>query len=99
MSSAGGRGVFAGGWVGGNTNVIQYITISTPGNATDFGDLTTATEFAAACTDGERGVIGGGTQSSVCNVIEYITVASPGNATDFGDLLESRAYIACSSGT
>ena len=71
----------------------------TTGNATDFGDLTTATEFGAACTDGERGVFGGGAAPSVTDTIEYITVASPGNATDFGDLLESRAYLACSSGT
>ena len=34
--SNGPRGIFAGG---GGTNVIEYVTISTLGNATDFGDL------------------------------------------------------------
>ena len=35
------RGIFAGGNTdGGVTNKIQYITIDTTGNASDFGDLT-----------------------------------------------------------
>ena len=35
------RGVFGGGYSSGltTTNVIDYITIQTPSNATDFGDL------------------------------------------------------------
>jgi hypothetical protein len=37
-----GRGVFSGGLSTGFviSNVIDYITIATTGNATDFGDLT-----------------------------------------------------------
>ena len=35
-----GRAVFGGGWSPNITNVIDYITISTLGNAIDFGDLT-----------------------------------------------------------
>ena len=38
----GSRGVFAGGSA---SNVIEYITISTAGNSTDFGDLTTSRDY------------------------------------------------------
>ena len=37
-----GRGIFAGGNSGPSSNTIEYITISTEGDAKDFGDLTTA---------------------------------------------------------
>ena len=38
-------GLFAGG----GTNVIQYITIASTSNATDFGDLTVSRNYIAAC--------------------------------------------------
>ena len=50
--SAGDRGIFGGGYTGSASNVIDYITISTPGNATDFGDLTVAREGNDATSDG-----------------------------------------------
>ena len=36
------RGLFAGGYTnpGGHSNTIEFVTISTLGNAADFGDLT-----------------------------------------------------------
>ena len=39
-TSDGSRGVFGGGNDGNDVNTIEYITIATPGNATDFGDMT-----------------------------------------------------------
>ena len=33
-----------------NTNVIEYITVASPGNATDFGDLTAARRYTSACS-------------------------------------------------
>ena len=93
------RGVWGGGYESGgggqDTNVIQYITIATTGNTTDFGDLTVASRRLASCSSSTRGVFAGGTRG---NVIDYITIASVGNATDFGDLLVSRTELAgCSS--
>ena len=41
-------------------NTIQYITISTLGNAVDFGDLTHARKELAAVSNSIRGVFGGG---------------------------------------
>jgi hypothetical protein len=97
------RGVFGGG--GDVTlnpaavvfNVIEYITIASTGNATDFGDLTQARNSLAACSSSTRGVFGGG---YITNIIDYITIATTGNATDFGDLTVPRGYLAaCSSST
>ena len=52
-----GRGVFGGGYSPGFTNVMQYITIATTGNAADFGDLTqTTVSFAMACSDSHGGL-------------------------------------------
>jgi hypothetical protein len=88
--------VFGGGE--GADNTISYITISTTGNATDFGDLTLARYSLAACSSAVRGVFGGGTTPNT-NVMDFITIASVGNASDFGDLTVARdSLAACSSG-
>ena len=42
--------------MGGNNNVIEYITIASVGNATDFGDLTQVVSFAMACSDSHGGL-------------------------------------------
>ena len=90
----GSRGVFAGGIDSGDfTNIIQYITIATAGNATDFGDLTLARARLTAVSNGSRGVFAGGFAGGAKNVMDYITIASTGNATDFGDLLTSETGV------
>ena len=95
------RCLFAGGYDGSaGSNVIQYVTTATTGNATDFGDLTAATQGDFAGTsNGSRGVFGGGFVSSVTNTIQYVAIQTPGNATDFGDLTVSAMTINACSGT
>jgi hypothetical protein len=89
-------GLFGGGY----QNVIDYVTIASAGNATDFGDLTVARSYLAGCSSATRGLFGGGFVGSYQNVIDYVTIASAGNATDFGDLTVARSYLAgCSSST
>jgi len=91
-ATGGARGVFAGGQSpsspGGSSNVIDYITISTTGNAIDFGDTTEA-RARSALSSSTRGIIAGGvtTAPTRINVIDYITISSTGNSQDFGDLL------------
>jgi hypothetical protein len=95
----GGRGVWGGGTTGSNSDVLDYVAIATPGNATDFGDLTVARLGPGACSDGATGVWGGGNTGSGSNVLDYVTIATPGNATDFGDLTVARLGPgACSDG-
>jgi len=76
------------------TNVIDYITIASVGNATDFGDLATATYSLGGTASSTRGVFAGGnTPGGQINVIQYVTIASIGNTTDFGDLTNLRMRI------
>ena len=56
VSPAAPTGLFAGG--SGFLNVIDYITIATTGNATDFGDLTVGRYDLAGCASSNRGVFG-----------------------------------------
>ena len=75
---------------------LDYITISTLGNAQDFGDVTQSRyqlDSTSNRTD-ERGVSGGG---SGFNIIDYITISTPGNAQDFGDLTVGRFGVGASS--
>ena len=91
------RGVFSGGNQASsphNQNVIQYITMASAGNATDFGDLTLKARSAAGGTasSNTRGLIliCNSSPNNNLNNIEFITIASTGNATDFGDLFTGR---------
>ena len=85
------RGVIAGGQIsGGVTNIMDYITIATTGNAIDFGDLSANKYSPASAYSTTRGLIAGGyTGSGYLNVIDYITILTAGNASDFGDLSQS----------
>ena len=102
-SPAGARGVFAGGYADESLNVIDYITVATDGNASDFGDLTRTTAFFPGGTSSStRGIFSGGMDggSGITNVIDYITISSTGNATDFGNLsVASKAGHAHASTT
>ena len=78
------RMFFAGGTDGsGVVDVIQFVTISTLGNAQEFGDLAAAKQEGAALGGRTRGFYFGG--DPALNVIEVITFASTGDAQDFGD--------------
>ena len=86
------RGIFGNGYdwnINNNTNVISYVTISTTGNATDFGDVTVARRRAPGCSNSinERGCFGGGHTTTPTNIIDYITISTTGNAIDFGNLV------------
>ena len=80
----------------GRTDTIQYITIATTGNTTDFGDLTADRFKGAGTNDLTRAVFAGGFDHTgsayvYLNTMDYITMATTGNATDFGDMLDGTA--------
>ena len=98
------RGVWFGGYspAGGGssnrTNTIQYVEISTLGNAKDFGDLTSTNVSSAAAASPTRCIFSGGYTSPY--QYEVITTASTGNATRFGDMLVPMArHAGCSNST
>ncbi len=84
-----GRGVFTGGQKQGSNDAvkfIEYINISTEGNANNFGDLNESRTNTSSCSSSTRGLTAYGNNPGYMNSIEYITLASEGNGTDFGDI-------------
>jgi len=89
-----GRGVFPPGLTPSSSELLDYITISSLGNATYFGDLTHARRNCAACSSSTRGLIGGGydyPSAGNTNEIMYVTLASEGTAADFGTLVQAES--------
>ena len=86
----GDRGLFAGGESSGLNNEIDYITISSTDNATDFGDLIEGKGYLDGTSNGTRGVWFGGYSTGDKDRIQYVTVSTLGNATDFGNLTVAR---------
>tara|TARA_R100000900_G_scaffold65372_1_gene52057 strand:- start:704 stop:2203 length:1500 start_codon:yes stop_codon:yes gene_type:complete len=91
--------VFGGGYIGSNNNTIDYITIQTTGNATDFGDMNTSRRGYGACASMTRGLFAGGYSSDYLTNIEYITIATPSNGTSFGDMGDNRTFGATGTGS
>ena len=91
------RGLTAGGYMypSPSTDTINYITIATPGNSTDFGDMLQTKRSVAGLSNGVngRGVIASGSNTSPAYFIEmeYVTISTTGNAQDFGDLVMRRS--------
>ena len=84
------RGVFGG------SNILDFITIASTGNAQDFGDMVNGIATGSGCSP-VRGVFIGG--FPVANIIEYITIQTTGNAQDFRDLTTaSTEHGSCSNG-
>jgi len=85
------RGVFMGGEPG-FTNIIEYVTISSTGNATDFGDLSSRAKRAGGSSSNcVRGFYFGGSNDSPSSNTTYndcdtIIIQEQSNSIDFGDL-------------
>ena len=92
------RGLCIGGVSPNTMNAIDFITIATTGNATDFGDLTETKYHTAATADPTRAVVFCGTSDApIRNTIEFVTIATTGNATDFGDATAAKFQATGSS--
>ena len=96
----GARGVYMGGDPGsGSGDAIDFITISTAGNAIDFGNSTEARRGGRGCGSRTRGIHMGGAASNRSDRIDFVTMASTGNATDFGNLQSARTVDCASNQT
>jgi len=93
-SPAGVRGLFAGKFDDSNNQgTIDYITISSQGNAVDYGDLINSiTFYAGMCSSHRRWVHFGGAPTNPSNQMQYGEFASTGNGIDFGNLTQSTHY-------
>ena len=83
---------------GSYSDAIDFLTISTLGNAQDFGDTSASRSGNSALSSRTRGIIGAGYGPS--DQIEFVTIASTGDAVDFGDDLgNSNSAVGLSDGT
>ena len=88
-NASGGRAIYVGGASPSASDVIDYITMASTGDAADFGDLSgNKNTFPGVCSSFTRGLIGDASS------IDHITYASTGNAADFGDMSSARGYCA-----
>jgi len=97
------RGVIAGGEspspLNNGTDIIQFVTIASEGNATDFGDLTTVQSRGDGTSSQIRGIIYSGKRNPTAysNTIEFVTIATTGNGADFGDAATAVTNVAATS--
>ena len=88
-STPGARGLSGGG----GTDRIDYINISSTGDAIDFGNLSTSIQIISSFGSSTRAFWAGGREGSTrTNRIQKVTFASTGDATDFGDLGTGKDY-------
>ena len=74
------------------TNIIEYVTTSSTGSGTDFGDVRDDGEHAHGTSNSIRGVFAGGV-NPYRNSIDFITISTTGNGVDWGDLpIASGSY-------
>ena len=95
----GSRGLFMGGATPSQVTPIDFITISTFGNAQDFGDRIQSGE-GAHFGSRTRAVCGGASAPTYTQTVDFVTIATTGTALDFGDktTLNARAS-GCSNAT
>ena len=85
------RGTYAGGMAPNQSDVIDFVQITTNANAVDFGDLTVARGESSSVDSKTRSVVFAGRTNSpssgtIINVIDTYQISSLGNAVDFGDM-------------
>ena len=87
------RGIVAEGITPSNTNIIDYVEISTIGNSVDFGDSIAIGGLNDGCSSPVKGIFNGGRTESGTWVsrVEEVTIASKGNSVKFGDLTVAPA--------
>ena len=93
------RGIHAGGTTNGapsygTVNTIDFVTIASLGNATDFGDLSHIRSHPGGASNPTRGLFCGGYVPGNVDTIDYITIASLGDAIDFGNFIASGNGLA-----
>ena len=92
-SRGSGRGFGCGGSTPTNTNTVDVITLSTTGNAADYGDLATIQGAAPGYGSTTRGISHAGEGApGYINNITYFNFSSQGNGSDFGDSTQSGGF-------
>ena len=93
----GNRGLYMGG---GDTNTIDFFTISTFGDSQDFGDLSRVQNQGSSFASRKRGFLAGGNTPSSqygSTDTDMVFFSSTGNATDFATLASIKKESGCFS--
>ena len=80
------RGIIGSGYSipgGSGANNIDFVTIPTAGNATDFGDLQYGNAYRGALASNTRGIFVNGQNDQTT---DFITFSSTGNSDSFGEI-------------
>ena len=90
MRGGRGRAVIAGGFSPSIQTVMEYLTIATTGNGTEFGNMSRDSAQGAIAASSTRGVVGGyrsntPSPNSMTSDMKYFTFSSGGGVSDFGD--------------
>lgn len=96
------KAIFGDGTAGGYGSAnMQYVDITTTGNASDFGDLHTGAAINTGLCNATKAHVIGGYSGSLpsLNNIQQFTMATTGNATDYGDLLSGMSFPSAASGS
>ena len=98
------RGVFAAGYgTPANRNTIDFVTMASTGDSSEFGQLVTGRTGAdGGMANGTRAIFAGGYNQSTdpaifFSIIDTVNVQSKGEATKFGELTTLRARLANTS--
>ena len=90
------RGVVGGGTLPATddgVSFIEFVTLASEGNGTEFGNLTANTAYAGAVGSQTRAVFSGGSRNDAAsNIIDFIEIATGGNAQDFGDVAGTTVF-------
>ena len=93
------RGVITGGNAGGDAPAAtgpeattHLITLTTLGNATDFGEMNTAKNQNTACSNNVKGVVTNGQATLGNGSYEQFNIATTGSFSDFGQLTAGRFF-------
>ena len=100
MCSSSTRGISGGGATPTIRDYLDFITIATESDSTDFGNLTVARRDIGALSNQTRGMWTGGNPGSSPNAtdtIDFVTIATLGDASDFGNLTASMKEVQSTS--
>ncbi len=94
-ASDGTRGLFFGGYTPSiaEANVIEFITIASKGDGSNFGDLSDKGSEPAGCASPTRAIRFGGrlTGNNPTDTIDFMTIQTLGDAQDFANLTVGRS--------
>ena len=78
-------------------NTIQFVTIATTGDASDFGDLIRGSEWCCGMASPTRAVFHNPGGNSDQEYLEYSQIMTLGNSVDFGDITQDISRTSAGS--